>query len=385
MSQLKTKFIEDSAITTAKVAADAVTGAKVRLDNNESIRGRNNADNADVDIIKVNASDDLEFSKLPVGPNSNAPTVDAEMANKKYVDDEVAALISGLSWQAPVLDRLAAPPGGETTGDRYLVIATGSGAFAGKENQIATYNGSGYDFLVATNGFAVLVEDELDGIYIFSGSVFSKKQFEATTGGTGTTLNVNAIDVNVDDSSIEINGSDQVSIKDLGVTNAMLAGSIADAKLAQDYIQTSEVDDSSIEFGTTLNVKALGITDGMLAGSISDGKLAQDYVQTSEVDGTTIKFTTQLEGLTPSSEIVTLSAGQITAQAVDLAEVCHSAAAIRVSVEGGLEQLQGTDYTVSLTGGAGGVTQIAFAGDLATAGAAELIAADKLIVTYEFL
>jgi hypothetical protein len=120
------------------------------------------------------------------------------------------------------------------------------------------------------------------------------------------------------------------------VDDSMLAGSITDGKLASDYIQTSEVDDSSIEFdGGSLNVKALGITNAMLAGSIenaklsnssvsfggvslslggsdatpafdladatnypassltgtvADGQLASDYIQTSEVDGSSIEF-----------------------------------------------------------------------------------------------
>jgi len=108
--------------------------------------------------------------------------------------------------------------------------------------------------------------------------------------GDGLVLDGSELDVNVDDSSIEIN-ADVVRVKALGITNAMLAGSIADGKLAQDYIQTSEVDDTSIEFsGGTLNVKAGGVTNDMLAGSIADGKLASDYIQTSEVDGTTIEF-----------------------------------------------------------------------------------------------
>ena len=75
------------------------------------------------------------------------------------------------------------------------------------------------------------------------------------------------------------------------ITNAQLAGSIADGKLAEDYVKTSEVDDSSIEFsGGTLNVKASGVTNAMLAGSIADGKLDADYVQTSEVDDSSIEF-----------------------------------------------------------------------------------------------
>ena len=184
----------------------------------------------------------------------------------------------------------------------------------------------------------------------------------------------------VDGSSIEFGTS--LNVKALGITNAMLAGSIADSKLAQDYVQTSEVDGSSIEFAAgSLRVKASGITNDMLAGSIADGKLAQNYVQTSEVDGTSIKFTTQLEAQKAVSEKFTLSAGDITAQAVSLAQIACSAASISVVPMGGPEQEQAVDYTVSLTGGTGGKTLISFSGDLASL----LVEGDKLVVKYSYL
>ncbi len=69
----------------------------------------------------------------------------------------------------------------------------------------------------------------------------------------------NVADVNVDDSSIEVS-ADALQVKALGITNAMLTGSITAAKLVDDYIITSEVDGTTIEFsGGTLNVVANGI------------------------------------------------------------------------------------------------------------------------------
>jgi len=48
-------------IGTAAIVADAVTGAKIRLDNDEYLRGRNFADSDNLSIVKVNASDLMEF------------------------------------------------------------------------------------------------------------------------------------------------------------------------------------------------------------------------------------------------------------------------------------------------------------------------------------
>jgi hypothetical protein len=91
---------------------------------------------------------------------------------------------------------------------------------------------------------------------------------------------------------------------------------------------------------------------------------------------------------TPSSEQLTLITGDITAQYVDLAHPVQGASAtnnsLQLSVYGGIQQLKGIDYTVSLTGGAGGVTRITFAGDLATAGGAALVAGDTLMVNYTY-
>ena len=49
-------------ITSDGIAANAVTGAKIRLDNNQAIRARNAANTADVDLLKLNASDNAEFA-----------------------------------------------------------------------------------------------------------------------------------------------------------------------------------------------------------------------------------------------------------------------------------------------------------------------------------
>lgn len=51
MSQIQTKFIADN----------AVTGLKQRLANDQALRARNAANNADISILKVNASDQRVF------------------------------------------------------------------------------------------------------------------------------------------------------------------------------------------------------------------------------------------------------------------------------------------------------------------------------------
>ena len=83
------------------------------------------------------------------------PTTTAHLTTKGYVD----SLVQGLDWQDSVIDELTTPPGGESTGDRYLIIATASGAWAGREDDIAEYNGSGWDYTSPSEGMAVWIED----------------------------------------------------------------------------------------------------------------------------------------------------------------------------------------------------------------------------------
>ena len=59
------------------------------------------------------------------------------------------------------------------------------------------------------------------------------------TAGAALTKSGNQLDVAVDDSSVEVN-SDALRVKALGVTNAMLAGSIQTTKLANPFITLTD-------------------------------------------------------------------------------------------------------------------------------------------------
>jgi len=73
-----------------------------------------------------------------------APVADSELANKKYVDDSISGV--GVIHEE-VLDFLANPPA-TTLGDRYVIIATATGAWTGLEDQIAEGTGGGWNFTV---------------------------------------------------------------------------------------------------------------------------------------------------------------------------------------------------------------------------------------------
>ena len=94
-------------IGTTQIAANAVTEAKIKLTNNGNLKARNAADSADISILKVDASDNIMFAAIPYGPAS-APGANYQMANKKYVDDQVSAGSSKTIMSVVVGESMAA-------------------------------------------------------------------------------------------------------------------------------------------------------------------------------------------------------------------------------------------------------------------------------------
>jgi hypothetical protein len=94
--QVPTKLIEDLAIITTKIAANAVTGAKILLANTEWLRGRNAANNADLNLIRANGTDQTEiagptvFVDVLTPQSAAAPLLGPDLTNKTYVDAQVA-------------------------------------------------------------------------------------------------------------------------------------------------------------------------------------------------------------------------------------------------------------------------------------------------------
>ena len=74
------------------------------------------------------------------------PTIEGAQAQKHVTHNEALAVLDALVMLA-VIDRdLSAPPGSPAEGDRYLVKSPGSGAFAGRDNDVAHYIDSGWSF-----------------------------------------------------------------------------------------------------------------------------------------------------------------------------------------------------------------------------------------------
>lgn len=122
------------------------------------------------------ASSAFSFNSQTVSVGT--PTSDAHAATKLYVDDLVAA---GLRWVAAVLDKDTLSPPGASTGDRYWIGGTGSGAWAGHDYEIAEYNGATWDYTSAADGMTAYVTDE-DAFYFYNGDSAEEGLYLLSTG-----------------------------------------------------------------------------------------------------------------------------------------------------------------------------------------------------------
>lgn len=77
---------------------------------------------------------------------------------------------------------LATPPGSPAAGDVYIVAGSATGAWAGKDGQIAYYD-SGWRFIDPNEGLALWVNDE-DKLYIYNGSAWAKPVLTEYLSGT---------------------------------------------------------------------------------------------------------------------------------------------------------------------------------------------------------
>jgi len=75
-------------LSTGSIAADAITGAKIRLANDEYLRARNNADSANLNLLKANTSDKIVFNTdiATIALTNNTYLTARNQADSAYID-----------------------------------------------------------------------------------------------------------------------------------------------------------------------------------------------------------------------------------------------------------------------------------------------------------
>lgn len=352
MSRIKRQFIEDN----------AVNGQKIRLDNNEAIRARNAAGTADVDVIKLTATDKVQIPRTLSLNNFKIedvalPTALTDVATKQYVD----MILKGLedAKQAVRVATSLPLPASVYDNGTLGTGATLTGAANGPLPAI--------DSVTLVVGNRILVKNQVNafenGIYEVTqvgdaGQPFVLTRAEdANIGGGDATVEAPAVQVTqgmlVPVAEGAVNGSlgfilttvDPIS---LGVSNLS-------------FTQFGEVVQAGLGLQKTGQILSVDAGEGL---SFQGNELAVNVDNASLVDGTTKIVAGQIAGKRSFREVIVLSAADVTNGYIDLAKVA-SRDSIILQPDGGPKQNEALDFSVNYTAGAGSKTRITFLGDLA--------------------
>jgi len=104
-------------------------------------------------------------------PNLNLPYIAAAQAQKHVTHNEAILALDAIV-QIAVVDRdLATPPSSPDEGDRYIVAATATGAWAGQETNIAAWQDGAWAFYAPGEGWLAWIADE-NVLLAFDGSAW---------------------------------------------------------------------------------------------------------------------------------------------------------------------------------------------------------------------
>src|SRR6056300_556951 len=148
-------------------------------------------------------------------------------------------------------------------------------------------------------------------------------------GGDGLALTGDTLSVNVDDSSLEIN-SDTLRIKALGVTNAMLAGSIANSKLSNSTVSYGGI---SVALGASDATPAFDLSDAtslpIVAGTTGTLSVARGGTGATTASGARTNLNVDVAGtdnstdvtlVTTSHDYLSLSGQAVTLGTIDIGD-----------------------------------------------------------------
>lgn len=291
------------------------------------------------------------------------------------------AVISSLSLVMQTAD--ATYPGLISTGTQTIAGAKTFSSSVTTDGSFVRSNG-GFTLTItsaALTGNRVISFPDSDGAsgYFLKTDGAGNLSWDSVSGSGVTT--VGTIDSQAKSANGAVISGSSIYLQTADATNPGLVStgtqSIAGAKTFSSSVTTSgSFVLSNGGFTQTISTAAL-TASRILNFPDSDG--VGGYVLSTDGSGN-LSWVAQGGGGTPKKDTFTLSATDITNQYIDLSYV-----ALTDSIDfqfGVTVQREGVDYTVSYTGGAGGVTRITFANGLATGGVSALVAGDVVVIKY---
>ena len=176
-----------------------------------------------------------------------------ELWSSQKIKNEIELAKKGVEYQDSVKDKdLVTPPTTPTAKDRYIVKATATGAWVGKDTQIAEWDGAKWLFYTPVIGTTVYVDDEQKQ-YSWNGTAW------VISGGAPQTINAGAgltgggqadtVTINIGAGSGITVAADSISVKG-GKGLVIDANGVA-----------ANIDGSSIIYGTSDKL-TIGVVDG---------------------------------------------------------------------------------------------------------------------------
>lgn len=121
-----------------------------------------------------------------INDSGTGPT---DLWSAQKIRNEIELAKRNIEPQASVKNRTTTtPPGTPALADRYIIPEGATGAWSGKTNQIAEWNGSAWDFYAPQVGWTCYVDDE-QKIYSWNGSAWVRTggALQTITAGNGLT------------------------------------------------------------------------------------------------------------------------------------------------------------------------------------------------------